>query len=319
MKCRRFAATRRSFILVEIVMSMFALSMIVGGIMSGTLLMAEISYFSEDSAIARDRADNVFSIMRLPADMCGYGMPRGAAEYKTAFRGGTGSPFNWEGVVDTLDIKVEIDNKSVWRTDASCRIVYGIPTKIYTKCETEVSGGSLNLRTDDSPGLLESVQLGKPNSVKNWIISGSLTPRRPMWLKTSSKSGPENILHLMYNEPDEEPAPMFIPENDRLFYMGAMDWRVLVTETDFVFYVNNLRGGGTQPVQNGVVDARFELDETKRTLKVWLLVRGDRMYSEVRTAGIPSGWPVEYSANIPTKARHYRLFAFSESFALKNF
>ncbi|MDR3320866.1 MAG: hypothetical protein LBS93_00330 [Synergistaceae bacterium] len=320
MGCRCFAVTRRSFILVEIVISICAMSLVIAGIMSGALLIAEIGAFSEDTAAARDRAEDVFSIMRLPADMCGYGMPREKSEYRTAFRGGAGSPFDWEGAIKTFDISVKIDGRFIMRKNGGCRISYGIPTKIYVSREATASGGSLDLYTDDTPAFLDPVFTGNPNSPKNWIISGSMTPFPcPMWLKTSSKSGSETILKLMYNEFDGCPEAISIPENERLFYMGAMDWRALVTESDFVFYVNNLRGGGNQPRRDGIVDARFEVDGSNRVLKVWLLVRGDRRHSGVKTSGIPSGWPPEYAGDIPSEARHYRLLAFSESFGLKNF
>jgi hypothetical protein len=312
----------RSFILVEVIMSIFSLSLILGGIMSGALLMSEILGYSEDVAAARDRADQVFSIMRLPLDYCGYGLPPDADGYKAGFAPGSGKPFNWDGAISVIDAVVRIDDKRVVRKNGACRIVYSIPTTIRVKRETTASAGSVELHADGVPPFLEEVDAWKkPNSVRNWVIFGAMLPdRHPMWLRSIDKSGHGAVLTLQYDAwrhgIDET---LYIPENETLNYVGATDMNVRIGEANWAFYVEDLRGGGNQPKEDGVVDARFEIDETKRLLKVWLLVRGNRLYTEVKTSGRPKGWPSEYAAGLPEGSRHYRLFTYTETFLLKNF
>ena len=112
---------------------------------------------------------------------------------------------------------------------------------------------------------------------------------------------------------------MFIPENDELFYLRAMECTIMKRDDDFAFVTNDYTGSGWQPRVTGVVDVRFELDGSGRLLNVMTLTRGKWRHDEIITKGTPQGWPAKYSSSIPEEARHYRLMTNRAAFALKNF
>jgi hypothetical protein len=53
-------------------MSIMALSMVTAGIMLSSLVIIEVRNYAEDVGTAQDRADQVFSILKLPLDHSGY-------------------------------------------------------------------------------------------------------------------------------------------------------------------------------------------------------------------------------------------------------
>jgi hypothetical protein len=211
---------------------------------------------------------------------------------------------------------------SASRKNGTCRIVYGIPSGVRTRAEAATSEDIFVLEMTGVPKLLELVHSGEsPNSVKDWALFGSMLPEcRPIWLAgVIADSGASKKMRFRWYKPLSPDCEIYIPENDELFYLGAIECKVGIRNGEFLFYVNDFKGDGEQPRESGVVDIRFELDDSKRLLKVMLLVAGNIRYDEIKTKRTPTGWTEEYASDIPESARHYRLFAYTELFGLKNF
>jgi hypothetical protein len=318
-----FRRASGAFILLEAVASLSILSLIVAGITTGAIAILEIGNYVADVGSAYDRADHVFSMLKYPADLCGYGMPESVTLYREVFSNvGSTVPFNWDGVISIADTRM---HGGGYRKNGTCRIVYGIPTGAYVLEGGVISEDTFQLTAYGSYTFLDLLKPAKePKSVKNWILLGASMPiRRPMWV-LDKMEGMTSLrkMTLMWNKAASADTEIIIRRNDNLCYMGAIECEVntVKEETameDTVFYIYDLRGGGRQPREDGVIDIRFSLDADRKMLYVMLLVRGDRRYEEIKTKEIPD-WPQEYAADIPEAARHYRLFAFAESFELKN-
>jgi hypothetical protein len=316
--CRK---ARRAFLLVEVIVSVMVISLTAAGIMLGALAFLETGRYAEDVGAARERAEHVFSMIKLPLDHCGYGMPSDPYEYRKAFSEIKLEPFSWGGAISINNVILSKAGGGGRRMDAVCRIAFGLPSGVRVKKEISASPDRLEVIAREKPSLLEIVGAGdNPDFVKNWALLGAILPRqRPLWLDNSSKSVSDETILLF--KPGGGPISqdrVFIPENDEIFYLGAISCYVDFFEGDYAFFIRDFRGGGGQPKVAGVADARFELDDSKKLLKVTLLVRGNRRYDRVKTAGTPVGWPEKYAPDIPAPLRRYRLFAYTESFGLKN-
>ncbi|MDR0648560.1 MAG: hypothetical protein LBF92_04435 [Synergistaceae bacterium] len=313
---------RHSFILLEALASLSILSMIVAGMTTGAVAMMETGNYVADAAAAQDRADQIFSMLKMPADFCGYGLPRSVDLYRKIFApAALAPPFSWDGVISVVDTQMK--NGAV-RKNGTCRIVYGIRSGYSIMDVVAVSGDILKIRISGIDDKLESVPSRlRPDSLKNWALFGSGLPfARPLWLKSGAKDAyTGKYLNLVWNRSLSPETELRLHKNDELLYLGAIECNITLydeKEEEGIFYIKDMRGGGRQPRENGVMDARFVLDPDRRVLRVFLLIRGNRRYEDIKTKGTPPGWPPDYAREIPKQARHYRLFAFSESFELKN-
>jgi hypothetical protein len=309
---------RGAFFLMELAMTMSALFIMVSGITHFSLAVLETVNYIVDASAARGRANQVFSILKLPADFCGYGLQKSVSLYKEAFGDVNAfEPFSWDGPISVVDSELP----STLKKNGKCRIAYGIPSSsAYIGMEASASDDVFDLLTSGNPSLLEKASYDGPLTPKNWILVGSMRPdRRPMWLVKGIKDfAPHKKLTLKWIRPLPSGGEIYAPKNDSLFYLSAIQCEVKQTGDDYTFYVKNYRGGGNQPRERGIIDVRFELGSGGKLLKVLLLSRGDRRYSDIKTKETPIGWPEKYASDIPESARHYRLFVFSESFELKN-
>jgi hypothetical protein len=112
---------------------------------------------------------------------------------------------------------------------------------------------------------------------------------------------------------------LLIPQNDEMSLIRAMECGVLIYDGDPTFFSDNHLGGGKQPRVSGVIDARFEIASPHNLLRVFLITRGERRHDGEISSSPPPGWPEKYATVISPEARHYRLYAFTASFELKNF
>jgi hypothetical protein len=309
---------RGAYFLMELAVTMSALFIMISGITHFALMVLETVNYIADTGAARERANQVFSILKLPADFCGYGLQKSVSLYKETFGDVNNfEPFSWDGPISVVDSALP----SILRKNGTCRIAYGIPSSsAYIGMEASVSDDVFDLLTSGNPSLLEKASYDDPLTPKNWILVGSMLPnRRPMWLsKKIEDFAPYKKLTLKWVRPLSGGSGISVHKNDALVYLSAIQCEVKQTGDDYTFYVKNYRGGGNQPREKGVIDVRFELDSGGKLIKVMLLVRGNRRYSDIKTKETPVGWPEKYASDIPVPARHYRLFAFSESFELKN-
>lgn len=314
--CRR----TRAFTLAELAVYLTIISAVMGSLPQVAALCVSAYDAMIDGHSSLDRTARVFAILQAPLDMCGYGMPKEPDEYRAAFYMNDLSPFNWPGPISVTESLIDIN---VNRANSHCRIVYAVPSGVMTSGVCDASGAAFEIRTYTSPKLLEPIGSKEPNSVKNWLLFGASTPKpAPAWLySTPSFSGDSYTLVLRRIDTG---GTVRLAAGDEICYLRAMEcmtrpYDAGAHKDDFMFYTNDRAGSGWQPRVPGVVDARFEADAENGVLRVWLLVRGDRRYAEKISAGTPDGWPDEYAADIPDRMRHYRLYAYSRTFRLKNF
>jgi hypothetical protein len=292
--------------------------MLLTGLIFVIYLPLRITKYTDDINAAQTRAEMVFSILRNPLEQCGYGMPKEETTYKAGFDA-SGAPFNWPG-----PISVSTSSTALWtREKGVCKIAYGVGTKIRTLASADISGDRIEVRVTGVPSMLEGAAGNNysKNIVKNWILSGAMMPYfRPLIQYAPPKKLPEGgaVMSFKINAPQAD-SETFIPENDELFYFRAMECTIMKKDDDYAFVTNDYTGSGWQPRVTGVIDIRFELDESGRLLKVMMLTRGKWRYNEIVTKGLPKDWPEKYRSTIPSDARHYRLMTNKASFALKNF
>ncbi|MDR1965711.1 MAG: hypothetical protein LBQ36_03300 [Synergistaceae bacterium] len=305
--------SHRAFSLAELMISAIIASVLMMGLAALLCLPLRVMQNSEDVNAAQTRAEMVFAIVRAPLDLCGYGMPIGPESFKSAF-GATSAPFNWKGA-----ISVERMGALGGRENAICKIAYAVGTTVRTTGTVVTSADEVDVIATGIPPLLSPN--GK-NSLKSWVLFGSMLPRcYPMMLRRIPErlADGRSLLPLRWNKPASSDETIHIPENDAIFYMKAMECRVILRDGEYTFYTNDHSGSGWQPRVAGVIDVRFELGDGGRILRVTTLTRGKTRYDRIVTKGTPPGWPEEYADDIPPESRHYRLFVNKASFGLKNF
>ncbi len=310
---------RRAFTIIELLVAVPLAALLFCGVAQTLVHHILVRTEVDDEIAAYARADRVWSILRDPLALCGYGMPKDPAGYAQAFptSGATKDTFfSWPGPISITHSTVD-KNK---RENGSCRIVHAIPSKTTTTTEIVTSADRFTIELTGTPPHLEPTPFGSsPIWPKNWAIFGAMQPSaRPFWF--SAHNGPKQVTLRRAKPKSGDLETVTIPENDELYYLRATEARAgLHGEGDWAFYTDHHDGSGRQPRVVGVVDARFELAPTGRTMKMHLLIRGDHRHPEKITPGTPPGWPAEYAKDIPDAARHYRLYAFEMTFGLRNF
>ena len=305
---------QRAFSLTELLIGAALMSLVFLGLVEVCFQAFKPLSYIEDVRLSQSRAERVFSLLRMPFDHCGYGMPKDSVGYRRAFGSMDYEPFNWDG---PLSVERAIFD-STPREKGECRIVFGIRARVRVTQSLAVSSDTFQAKTSGKPHLLECPSIGqKPLSVKNWILLGSMLPdSSPLWQR--ALSGSDTSLELKAGAPLSGTEEIFIPANDEIFYLRAFKCRVKRSQNDFAFYINDHTGSGEQPRVDGIVDARFEYDAENRLVTVLLLVKGENRQDE-KITGAVKDWPAEYAGDIPEDARHYRLFVYKAHFGLKNF
>lgn len=306
----------RAFSLIELLIGVALISLVFLGLVEACFLTFKALRYVEDVHTSQLRAERVFALLRMPFDHCGYGMPKDSEGYRRGFGSLNCEPFNWNG---PLSIETAMFDSTA-RENGECRIVFGIRTRERVTESLRASSDTFSVETSGNPHLSECPSAGqKPLSIKNWLLFGSMLPNASP-LSQRVLSGNSTSLELKAYVPPSVMGKIFIPENDEIFYLRAFKCRVKRShQDDFAFYINDQSGSGEQPRVDGIVDARFEYNPTKRMVTVLLLAKGENRYGEIITKGSVESWPDEYTGDIPEDARHYRLFAYKSQFGLKNF
>lgn len=307
-----FRSPRRAFTITELLIAAPVAAALVCGALFLLAVHAGAQARISDEIIAGARADRVFSILREPLDLAGYGMPKDEDAFRQSFPGSSGagalSFHSWPGAVSIAPATVGKEARAL----GTCRIIHAARSHAATTSEAAASGDRVTLELTDNPVSLKSNNTLSP---KSWALFGSMHPF-PLPLLFAGRAESSKVILRRTAE-----GPAFtIPANEELYYLrvtaanvGEYGWG------DWAFYTDNRDGSGRQPRVAGVVDARFELEPLERTLKVRLLTRGDHRYADEITRDAPDGWPEEYMRDIPYAARHYRLYAFERLFGLRNF
>ena len=74
-------------------------------------------------------------------------------------------------------------------------------------------------------------------------------------------------------------------------------------------YTKDFRSAGDQPRVTGIMDIRFDVDLPNRTVAVYILARGDKLYDSPQEISGKEDWPEEYIGYWIGKGSRYRLFA----------
>jgi hypothetical protein len=311
------ARQREAYSLVEILAAALVGSILLMGIAACMYLPIRVMKQAEDRDAARRRAEMVFAILKQPLEHCGYGLPKDAAAYKDAFRV-QAPPFEWPGPLSVRPFKLQFG----LRENAICRIAYAARTYERTICQTTISSGMAKITASNAPPFLkkDTNDNHKELYIDNWILSGAMMPHcLPLmqYYKPERLPDGNTALSFKINRPPGS-GEFTIPENDELFYLRAMECSVRMIDGDFIMYTDNFADTGRQPRVEGVIDLRFDLEESGGFMRVWVLTRGDNRYADIVTRGLPPGWPEKYAGGIPYEMRHYMLFASDATFALKN-
>jgi len=308
--------SRRAFTLVELLVVLPLFALLTCGLARITVDFVELHSRLSDEAAARARANRVRSVLGGPIAHCAYGMPGDGAAYRNVFpqsRDMVNSFYTWPAPISAASSAVAFKE----RKNGACRIVYAIPSRLLTTKAALVSGDRFTVELTGKPTALDPVYPAlKPNHTKNWAVFGSATPQTgPFWL---AAFGGANTVILRRAAAGGVLKQGIIPQNDELYYLRATEAKVSIYRgSDWALYTNNQDGSGRQPRVEGVVDARFAVSPSGRSVKVWLLVRGDRR-GKVKTA-IPAEWPAEFANDIPDEARLFNLYAFELTLGLRNY
>jgi hypothetical protein len=307
---------RAAYLILEFAITSMIASIMLLGVCSLIILMLRAMDLSRDISVAQNRADMIFAILRQPLEHCGYGLPKKMADWNSAFDLSHIKPFNWQSPISITTAFV-----GEYRENAKCRIAYAVPSKIRVLAESVTSDDIIEVQLNGKPHLLEAVTNHKyATSVKNWALFGAMLPNcRPLWMFKSQDTLNGSTLSFKWLKPVSSDAGIFIPENDELFYLRAMECAVIKHNDSYSFFTFDHLGTGWQPRVEGVIDVRFELDPSGYLLKVMTLTRGNIRHSKIISPRTPDGWPEKYTNSIPDDARHYTLLARSASFELKNF
>lgn len=309
------SSSRRAFAVAELLVAVPLAALLALGMVQVLVVYIALQSRVDDEAAAQARAGRVRSILREPIAHCGYGLPLEEAAYRRSFPNSSAAAnsfFTWPGPISVASSAVGMKE----RERGSCRIVYAVPSHIMTTKAAAVSGDLFTAELTGKPAMLEPVPPSRaPLSPKNWVIFGSAGPSlQPFWLAAFIGTNKISLRRTAAEIRGE------VPQNDELYCLRAVDARAgLHGKNDWAFFTDNQDGSGRQPRVPGVVDARFELSPSGRTLKLRLLARGDRRGGEKLSEGVPEGWPAEYAGDIPDAARYYNLYAFEMTFEIRNF
>jgi hypothetical protein len=307
----------RAFSLAELLVSSLIASMLLFGLSGTIFLPLRLMRYTNDIDAALSRAEMVFSILRTPMEYSGYGLPKDETVYKEYF-GVSAGPFNWPGpmsVSSTNRVGMGL------RENASCKIAYATETKCRTLSLVVVSGDRFKTAASGTPSqLLTDAKDADPETViQNWFVFGAMMPHclPAKYMGRSADAGGITYLSFKFKKPVSE--PVWIPENDEIFGLRALECEVRKRDDDFVLFTNDQTGSGWQPRVDGIIDIRFALDWENRLVTVETLTRGTHRYEDAITSGALEVWQKKYSGNIPEEVRHYRLASNSAVFEMKNF
>jgi Tfp pilus assembly protein PilV len=310
----------RGFTLVELLIASLFIPVTAAGFVSCSRALVETVSYSDDAVTAQERAEHVFSMMEILLAHCGYGLAADA-HLTDSFSNVKGYvPFAWGA---RIAVSNKEPNTYAAKKNGTLLVLYAVPSGIRAIHSVAVSSDTAEIHLSGSPSMLEACgRYSLPLSPKNWALFGASRPfSRPMWCVRFDDRQPSDItIGLKWNKPDNFGGELTIHENDELYYLRAVSCAASHSTLDgeSMFSADHCDGSGRQPMETGVVDARFELQSSGKLLKVNLLVRGDRNYGEIKTKGTPDGWPEEYAPDISDANRHFRLFAFSELFEVMN-
>lgn len=294
--CAEAAASGRlrAFAIVELIVALTLAAAVAPPVFAGLRNAARLYRLCRDERVAERRAGTVAAVLKMPLRFCGLGMPSNPSEYKKAFGSKLAAPFSWDGAVSVEGGRL--------------RVAYAFPegSRSSEPCAGSVYEASPKVTRAPDSSSFDMGLWDKSSSVKNWVLFPDAYPERAP-LTVTNVSGSTLRLRSRTEEKYE------IPKGARLFLFRALEcW-----SDGEKFYTRDFRTTGGQPRADGVLGARFELNEERNMLTLCLMVRGE----DAGLAGTPvknRGCPDDFLALWPLGSHRYALYAFRFVWRLPN-
>mgnify|MGYP000851688052 CR=1 len=290
---QRRSCRSRGFSLTEMLVGITLMLMITFPLLPALKASADktVSY-SEDTR-AHVRISRAKAILKSPVFYCGLGMPASPSDYKRSFGNQKFDPFRWEGPISVYKGPSGLENSELrisYSRKGSTKVLYAV----------ESDTDEARFRLHKFPEVNEIGESFSKNSsdIRNWVFFPSSLPSATPFCVTGL-SGNEITVRNSTN------APFCICGGDRMHHMRAMK----VYALNDCLYTKDFRSAGDQPRVTGIMDIRFDVDLPNRTVAVYILARGDKLYDSPQEISGKEDWPEEYIGYWIGKGSRYRLFA----------
>lgn len=299
---RQGSGSSKGFILTELIISLAIFLIITAAILNSlTLSTQKIASFM-DHRKAMIRTAQAVALLKMPVFYCGFGMPSDASEYKKAFGSQKFDPFRWEGPIKAYTGPSSLVNSEL-------RVAFAAPgiSRLSKITLSETEEGTLYLDKEPEKNDIGDSFSGNSFDTRNWVFfANTLPPGLPFCI-----TGAYGKIMTVKNNL----CPSFsILESDRMYHFRAMKIYCL-KET---LYTKDFRSPGDQPKVFGIMDMRFDVDDEKKTLTVYVLARGDHEYKEKRPIIDAYLWPENYIAPWEGILSKYQLYASKTVWRLPN-
>ena len=295
----RRARRLRAFTLIELIIAVALAAAVTPPVAAALKNASRLYKICRDERIAERRAETVAAVLKMPLRHCGLGIPPRAEEYKKAFGSKIIEPFNWDGPVSVTGES----GKS-----GRLRIAYAFPEGSRAAEACAGTGGAASPRMTREPdeNYFDMDLFDKSRSVKNWVLFPDAYPEKTP-LTVAGISG-RTLRLRSYTEEEYD-----IPKGAPLFLFRALEcW-----SDGEKFYTRDFRTTGGQPRVDGVIGARFELNDEKNLLTLCLMVRGEERGlsgGPVKNRGCPDDFVEQWDA----AAEPFALYAFRFVWRLPN-
>lgn len=303
------------FTLVEIIVGVSAGLIALTSASFAVTMIFETAARVRDEEVASERIDTAAAEVLRAARTCGVGMPTDGDRYIDAFgrMSNQFAPMGWRAPLYIA----RPTSATQERESARAYIAYGAPTSSFTvdavstdaqTFTVTISGDVMDPRTIEPSSDLIAHAQGLATSPKNWLLFAASEPAgTPVWISRRPESSARGIVLEVKRHTT---GRLYVPRGTPICLTRAAD---IMTEprregADWELFVDAHDESGDQPTVRGIVDMRFVHDEESGTLKVWILARGDRVGAN-GSGEVPSEWPKEWRADIPERAKRYRLRA----------
>ncbi|MDD4160755.1 MAG: hypothetical protein PHO18_07405 [Synergistaceae bacterium] len=281
------------FLLTELLIALLIFLFAAAPLMSALKISMEKMNVFIDYRKAMNRQARAVSLLKSPIFHCGFGMPFNSERYKESFGSLKFDPFRWNG-------PISVTAGASGLSDSEIRIAYAMPgsTKLAYLCSTAIPECSLKLHKFPEPGEIGESFAGGASNIRNWIFfSSTLPPSTP--LRVTALSGKTmTVRNVLGNG-------FTILKGDRTYHFRAIRLYCLNDN----LYTKDYRSPGYQPRVAGVVDMRFDLDKLKKLVNIYILVRGDIVYSTPKRIIGQETWPADYIRPWIEKQPKHQLYA----------
>ena len=300
MKLRRMKAKdfrtdrRRAFLLADLLTAILLFSLAALFLFFPIKGYARIFYEERDRFAAEQRAASAVSKIRFAALYSGLGM-RNGEEYKNAFFPNSGQPFTWSGPAAV--------SKGLLMPEASeLRLAYAFPAGARAAMDAVAQAGRVEVTLSQEPAA-DYFEINT-KATKGWVLFSHSGTGRPLYI--TAKRGRRLTLG------SREESAFQISRGDRLYLFRAAKFYAV----SGIMYMKDFRTTGDQPVENGIEDLRFKIEDN--LLHIFILARGEdlKLKSNEGLQDEMDNWPKEF---VPRKtSTACRLYSFHETLRLPN-